>query len=742
VFAGRTATTEPKKTDAGKASARLLKGARNRPISDYLSSRFPDSFDFPWNPDDLARGNSYEIYDEMRDDDQVKAVLSIKKQIAISTGYEVVSDSDEVREFFRAEFENLHSLDDGFDSSMDDVLRDMLSCLDYGFSLTEPVYKLRDDGRWGIKSLKTRPPHSFEFNVDHAGNVTKVTQEGKTSRKDFDPAHFVHLAYQSDFGNPYGKSDLRSAFAPWKAKKFMDRFYAIYMERYAAPFVVGRYPKGMSEEEIAALHAMIKDVQITTGMTLPDDVSLDIVETSKDASEAFERALNHYNLRIARAILVPDLLGQAGEKTTGGSFALGETHFKMFLGLIQTLRRMVARKITSKLIRPLVLVNFGAGVDAEFKFLPFTEDLLVDHFKTWADAVTQLKVKPTLEQVNHLNKALGFPESEEDSMAPVEAAAREAEAGADGAEADASAPRTPPKSPANGPGARPKAKMGRERAKTDYEAKMDFAAVEASLDEAEESVLGQLSQLCAKTEGDFLELVADSGLYKRQDASRLNALGFRFLREHNSAWGGYFEGLFSTATEEAAKEILPRGTFKSPVLPERFLAIIRAEAFKVVKEWNDLLSKRAKNIILQGMKDGLAEAEAFRTAKAAMRDESDRWVRTVVRTKTTEVYNEARKIYFETDPIASEIVVAYQWSAILDDRTSGVCRMLDGRIWKVGEYADRVKPPAHFNCRSILVPVTRFEKFDESKRVSLDAIREAGGNLILPPSGKSFTEAG
>ena len=715
---------------------RVLKGSKGRAASAYVTSRFADSQDFPWNPDPLARGNTYDIYDEMRDDDQIKAALAIKKHIALSTGFEVCTEDEDVRAFWKDELARLGSVSDDLHAGFGSTLRDMLSCLDYGFSLTEPVFGLRDDGLWGIKALLVRPPHSFEFHIRDDGSTQEIRQSTNRETLAFKPSQFIHLAYQADFGNPYGKADLKAAHAPWKAKKFMDRFFAIYMERYAAPLVVGRYPTKTSAEEAARIASLLKDIQITTSLTLPDDIAVDFVQAQGDASQAFERAVNHYGLRIARAILVPDLIGASGEKTGGGSFALGDKQFQLFLGIIQEIRNILAAAITNRLVKPLTMVNFG-DIKAEFKFLPYREDLMVENFRTWSEAVTKIGVKPSLEQINHLNKSLGFPESDEDGMAGVDAKHDASVAASEAlANGDLEAP-APGKKPAAKPAA---AKDDAEdmawrgaRKATAYEHKMDFAAVEKSLDKAERSVLPDLSRKTSQIVDDYLSQVRDSGLVPRGDIERLNALTPRFMRDLNRIWQGYFEDLFGLATDEAGKEILPRGTFRAPSMSEKYLTIIRAEAFKVVKDWSDMVTKRAKNVIIQGIKDKVPAEEMFRNARGAMKDESLVWTRTVVRTKTTEVYNEARKIYFETDPIASEIVVAYQWSAILDDRTSDVCRMLDGKVWEVGDdYSDRVKPPAHFNCRSVIVPITKFEKYTVDAP-PLSAIADAGGSLISTP---------
>ena len=72
------------------------------------------------------------------------------------------------------------------------------------------------------------------------------------------------------------------------------------------------------------------------------------------------------------------------------------------------------------------------------------------------------------------------------------------------------------------------------------------------------------------------------------------------------------------------------------------------------------------------------------------------------RTKTTEVMNKARTEAFKE----SGIVDAVQYSAILDGRTTDICIGLHGKIFKLGTHPT---PPMHFNCRSVLLPVTMFE---------------------------------
>jgi len=55
-------------------------------------------------------------------------------------------------------------------------------------------------------------------------------------------------------------------------------------------------------------------------------------------------------------------------------------------------------------------------------------------------------------------------------------------------------------------------------------------------------------------------------------------------------------------------------------------------------------------------------------------------------------------------------IVAYQWSAILDERVCPICRELDGMYFSPNDpLLEYIRPPIHLHCRCILVGVLREE---------------------------------
>jgi SPP1 gp7 family putative phage head morphogenesis protein len=71
----------------------------------------------------------------------------------------------------------------------------------------------------------------------------------------------------------------------------------------------------------------------------------------------------------------------------------------------------------------------------------------------------------------------------------------------------------------------------------------------------------------------------------------------------------------------------------------------------------------------------------------------------VVRTAVNNTSNAARDEVWKAN---SDIVDGLRWTATLDGRTSDVCRARDGQVYEIGEGP---RPPAHFQCRSLMVAV-------------------------------------
>lgn len=93
-------------------------------------------------------------------------------------------------------------------------------------------------------------------------------------------------------------------------------------------------------------------------------------------------------------------------------------------------------------------------------------------------------------------------------------------------------------------------------------------------------------------------------------------------------------------------------------------------------------------------------------------------IRNIIRTETTWAYNQGR---LAVGDAAGDYIIGYQYSAVMDERTTETCQTADGLILrKDAPTTIKLTPPLHFNCRSILVFVTvddRPVKFSTQARI-------------------------
>lgn len=673
----------------------------------FVSSYYPDSFQFPYNPDPLVRGNNYSIYDEMRDDDQVKVCLALKKDMVLNSGWTISCKDEEIKAFIESNLNGLGELD-AIENGLDESLRDFLSAYDFGFSLGEIIYSSPKDsksGKWELRAIKVRPPHSFIFRIDDKGTVLEIEQLGTRKVLKLKPEIFIHNSYQSDFGNPYGKSDLRAAHQAWKAKKFIFRMAMRYAERFAGATVIGRYKPSMSTAEISRLHATLRSIQDNTTLTLPEEAQVEFLQAAKDSSDTYNKLLHMCNMWIARSLLIPDLLGVSGDQVSGGSLALGKEHFKIFLSTIANDRLVLQKRITSKIVRPLVKVNFG-DVPCEFQFKPIESGEEKEYLRLWVDAVNGRLFKPTEAEINHLRRKTGFPEGSVEVPQPTSAAPG-------GLPNPSASPRIQvghvdgtPEIITSEEEVKPsdrieEGRLLQFRKATPFENKVDFASIQKTLLASDSSIGSEVSRILKRMAMDLVNQVRERKLLDRFKPEAIEALEPKFRRELNSVFKGHFVSLFRLGVENAKKEILPTAPKKfvaDDILPEDFEEIIRAESFKLAGDLSNEVRKKAGNKMFEALKNGTSMETLTKQISAEIDGYSEAQVQTILRTKTTEVFNAARKTFFETDEIAAGIIVGYQYSSVMDENTTEVCRRLDERIFDKEIMPPEFTPPLHWNA--------------------------------------------
>ena len=330
-------------------------------LSFYKSQYYSKSQIAPYNPDGLVtKKGSLGIYQTMLNDEQVKAVLTMKKHAVLASGWKIIGEDEKQNEFVQKCFENI---------SMEDKLFEILSALEYGFSVSEMIYDKGEDGIV-LKDIKTRPPQSFEFRTDEHGNLKKdgLIQYGSGNEIPLPVEKFIIYSYNSEFGNFYGRSDLRAVYRAWFSKDITIKFRNMYNERFGMPLVLANYEKSLSKSQQDDLEKIIKNIQAMTAIKVPKGVEISFLEALRRGTTDYPQAIKDYDTAITRGILCPNLLGFTD--INAGSYALGEKQFDVFIWILEKLRRDLESGVLYKqVIKRLIDLNFAnTKVYPRFKF--------------------------------------------------------------------------------------------------------------------------------------------------------------------------------------------------------------------------------------------------------------------------------------------------------------------------------------------------------------------------------------
>ena len=694
----------------------------------------------PFNSDDLyQKAGDYSIYEEMLEDDQVSVALQLKKDLIIGSGFDIVGQEegqdDIVDDLNQALFNDVCP-------SFQELLEEIISAYEFGFSITEKIFKTRDDGTLTLNTLKTRHPNTWLIDTDVRGNIEEIRQQGVENDVVIDPRSVIHYVNNRKFQNAFGRSDLRSCYQAYFTKRHIIRYYSIFLEKSASPTPIARFDKSVPDATVTKIFNIIKKFQARTAMTIPKDVEIEFLE-SKSNGEAFIRGINMFNMFIGRALTIPDLIGLQGSDTSGGSQALSREQMKIFAMHIKRRRHILEGVINQHIIKPIVLFNHGDVLNPPvFQFKPFNDEDSFEYAKIFLEAVKGRVYEPSDEEINHFRSLIKFPEGEVErkeepaAPAPIESeenvevdgdvGADNPETGEEETEIDKTKePEQEKDTFVLNEELSERSDGGFDDVEGDFKDKVDFKAINGLLD----NTVGKISTETTPLVDDLVESIIDQiqkkKILEKKNLGAVNSLKIKNLKPMQLSLKKGLRGLFNDGQKVGMNEIFQKDTFAQPLLPAEFLAVLEAETFDAIGKWEFTFKEDVKLAMQQAIKDGKPLSSVISEIEGAPKAKMSASIDRFARTKSTEVLNKARLAVFDE----STIVNGYQYSAVLDGRTTDICAGLHGKQFAKGT---EPVPPLHFNCRSMLIPITKFEKLKPDTKVGGTVKTRRAGDIKIP----------
>lgn len=674
----------------------------------YSSTAWPR-----YNPDDLLSRQGYKIYQRMMIDEQIKAVVRFKRDAITSRRWYFEYEADDAEQTKMAEI--LTAIIRRMPGSFNDCLNGVMSAMYAGYSISEKVLEpiIIDGKTWiGIKKIAQKPFQSFFFYTDEYGNIERFVQRIGIREQEIDLNQFIYHVQNKDVDSIYGQSELREAYRSWFSKDMLIRFWNIHLERHASGFVWAQPKDGATITAGTRVHTdltnMLSNLSATTGILMPANVDLNFVSPAN--TDAYERAIASHDKAIAKALLVPNLLGISEQGETG-SYSQSQTQLEAFLWTLEAEAARLEETLNEQLFRPLCEINFGGAEHPRFRFKPISESMKHQTIMRWKDLIQAGAVDATDTDAAHLRELLEFPEAGEplrQSVSPSPKLGNESE-----------------QEPASGNQNDEETIIGREQLKSSRRIalsrairRVDFAVIDNKTTQLAATATESLLDVMKAGLADITADVVEKNIIDHPDKIMMLQFSARTMTKLRKAIIQSLRSGWELGKDHARTELL-----KTKLVRRDFTALSDAAADKFFEARSHTIAgdlatnarKKVANVIYNGIKGEWSIKEIVDQIEEDVGADVLSHIGTVVRTTTFEAVNEARYSMF-TDPDVADFVEALEYSAVMDGKTTPICEYMDGHIHPADdEVWTSYRPPLHFNCRSLLVAVTINDTWEESE---------------------------
>ncbi|QZD72891.1 DUF935 domain-containing protein [Pseudomonas sp. 3-2] len=304
------------------------------------------------NPDPIlkAQGKDIQVYRDLRSSALVGGNIRRRKAAVLSLerGLKRGQATPKIERFIT---DWLADLD------LDRILRELLDAPLFGYQPIELMWQ--PIGKHLVpQDLLGKPAEWFFY--DPTNTLRFRAKDAGPDGEPCDPQRFIVARQDATYANPYGFPDLSMCFWPATFMKGGLKFWVQFTEKYGSPWVIGKHPRGATDEEtnllLDSLEAMVQDAVAA----IPDDASVQIIEAAGKAGSAdvYRQLLDYCRSEINVAMLGQN---QTTEKDTNRASATAGAE------VTQDIRDGDASIVATALnacIRHVIDLNFGTHVAA------------------------------------------------------------------------------------------------------------------------------------------------------------------------------------------------------------------------------------------------------------------------------------------------------------------------------------------------------------------------------------------
>jgi len=663
-------------------------------------------------------GTGLTTYNRMRKSDPVvRSTLSLIK-LGIKQGeWYVEPASEDANDIKISEFVE-EALFERMSRSWDEILDDILTYLDFGFSVGEKVFKVEDNFIW-LSKLAYRAQASiikFETKDEKDGVTQQLSGERVGTGKDSQPSipieKLLIFTNEKEGDNWRGVSILRAAYKPWFIKENLEKIDAIGFERSAVGIPIFKMPSNPTDDDVAKAEELGENLRANEKayLLLPFEWDF-ILEASKYDGKGIQEAIRTKNRDIVSNVLAHFL--DLGSGATG-SRALSTDQSSVFYLSLKAIADYIASIWNKHAIEQLVDLNFNNVTKYPELKVAGIEKVDPDRF---ASALQKLSmsgiVTPDDELEDYVRNKLKLPErveGEEREVLPKEKIKPEKEEKEEEKEKEII--------------------KASETKKLSYtkawrpitlaEEKVNLLSLSRQIDSLQNEIERELFKVMAP---EVTGLLSDARqILQTGDIKRVEDMIIKFKIEAREYILDKLNKAFEIGKMSASNEM----NVAAPRTSADTINMLTTKANTMANRLTNKLLDSAKLTVIEQVEQGTQADDALKSLESILNDNLQASIGLTAAVTTVGGINQGRVSVFDEYP---EKIYAVQRSEILDNRICNFCLSMDGRVVQKDDKIVR-QGPFHFRCRGIWVEILE----DEAEKPKIGGVpnqlRERIGTLM------------
>lgn len=292
-------------------------------------------------------GKGLALYDEIERDPHAYAVLQKRKFALVGRDWQIEPASDSAIDQEAAAMieEVLGAI------NVDQLCLDLLDATLKGFAIAEVVWTRRG-GRIVPGRLVAHDPRRFVF--DEAWAPRLLTMANLSDGEPLPERKFIVHRFGVRGNDPYGLGLGSRLFWCVLFKREGVAFWLTFLEKYASPVPVGKYPLGTLPADQDRLMRTLQEMVQAGAVVVPIGTDVEFLEAARSGSASYEDWCGYWDTQMALAVFGSTL---ATHVEGQGSRAASETHKESEEQIIDADADLLADTLRSSLFQWLIDYN-------------------------------------------------------------------------------------------------------------------------------------------------------------------------------------------------------------------------------------------------------------------------------------------------------------------------------------------------------------------------------------------------